>query len=31
MFLTRDRMGKKPLYWAIFGGLVLFGSELKAL
>jgi asparagine synthase (glutamine-hydrolysing) len=31
LFLTRDRMGEKPLYWAIFDGLVLFGSELKAL
>jgi asparagine synthase (glutamine-hydrolysing) len=31
LFLARDRMGEKPLYWAIFGGLVLFGSELKAL
>ena len=29
--LARDRMGEKPLYWAIFDGLVLFGSELKAL
>jgi asparagine synthase (glutamine-hydrolysing) len=31
LFLVRDRMGEKPLYWAIFDGLVLFGSELKAL
>jgi asparagine synthase (glutamine-hydrolysing) len=31
LFLARDRMGEKPLYWAIIGGLVLFGSELKAL
>ncbi|WLA54604.1 MULTISPECIES: asparagine synthase (glutamine-hydrolyzing) [Bradyrhizobium] len=31
LFLARDRMGEKPLYWAIFDGLVLFGSELKAL
>jgi asparagine synthase (glutamine-hydrolysing) len=31
LFLTRDRMGEKPLYWAIINGLVLFGSELKAL
>ena len=29
--LARDRMGEKPLYWAQFGPLVLFGSELKAL
>ncbi|APO51413.1 asparagine synthase (glutamine-hydrolyzing) [Bradyrhizobium diazoefficiens] len=31
LFLARDRMGEKPLYWTIFDGLVLFGSELKAL
>ena len=31
LFLARDRMGEKPLYWAIFDGLVLFGSELKAV
>jgi len=31
LFLARDRMGEKPLYWAIVDGLVLFGSELKAL
>jgi asparagine synthase (glutamine-hydrolysing) len=31
LFLARDRMGEKPLFWAIFNGLVLFGSELKAL
>jgi asparagine synthase (glutamine-hydrolysing) len=29
--LVRDRVGIKPLYWLDTGGLVLFGSELKAL
>ncbi len=29
--LARDHIGIKPLYWAMMGGNLLFGSELKAL
>jgi len=29
--LVRDRLGKKPLYYAHYNGRFLFGSEIKAL
>ncbi len=31
LFLARDRMGKKPLYYACDGQRLVFGSELKAV
>lgn len=31
LFLARDHMGKKPLYWSVQDGTLMFGSELKAL
>ncbi|MDP3963785.1 MAG: asparagine synthase (glutamine-hydrolyzing) [bacterium] len=31
LVLARDRMGKKPLYWAHLGNALAFGSELKAI
>jgi len=31
LILARDRMGKKPLYWAKFEDTLMFSSELKSL
>ncbi|MCP4112651.1 MAG: asparagine synthase (glutamine-hydrolyzing) [Desulfobacteraceae bacterium] len=31
LFLYRDRIGKKPLYYALNNGQLVFGSEIKAV
>lgn len=31
MLLARDRFGKKPLYYELVNGILLFGSEIKSI
>src|SRR5436190_7772370 len=31
LLLARDRMGIKPLYWAVRNGRLVFGSEIKSI
>lgn len=31
LFIARDRMGEKPLHWAIFDNIFFFGSEIKTI
>lgn len=31
LVLARDRLGKKPLYWGVWQGTLVYGSEPKAL
>lgn len=31
LFLARDRMGKKPVYYTLIDGTLIFASELKAI
>ena len=31
LVMARDRLGKKPLHYALAGGRLLFGSEIKSI
>ena len=31
LILARDRLGEKPLHYAVFGQTIIFGSEIKAI
>lgn len=31
LLIARDRMGEKPLHWAVFDNTLLYGSELKGI
>jgi asparagine synthase (glutamine-hydrolysing) len=31
LFLARDRLGKKPMYYTLLDGTLLFGSEIKSI
>jgi asparagine synthase (glutamine-hydrolysing) len=31
LYLSRDRIGEKPLFYSVFNGTLVFGSEIKSL